>query len=140
MYIPDVIKRFSDGDEIFEDDNLKCYMDCLLKEKGFYMEDGKIDFVGLHESFDEDKEIHFTFIHMMRKCLYPAGEGCVRAYNLNVCFKKADPKVWYIDLWLNEAIPPHGTSIKSPFPKLISFAFDQFRSIISSFEMDGAIF
>lgn len=68
-------------------------MDCLLHEMGFIMPDGKIDLVALHESFNEDKEIHFTFIHMMRKCLYPVGEGCERAYNLNVCFKKADPKV-----------------------------------------------
>lgn len=68
-------------------------MDCLLHEMGFILLDGKIDLVELHESFNEDKEIHFTFIHMMRKCLYPKGEGCERAYNLNVCFKKADPKV-----------------------------------------------
>ncbi|XP_055325385.1 general odorant-binding protein 83a-like [Sitodiplosis mosellana] len=92
----DVIKRFSDGDEIFEDDKLKCYMDCLLQEKRFIMPDGKIDFVSLHESFNEDKEIHFTFIHMIRRCLYPAGEGCDRAYNMNVCFKKADPKHYFI--------------------------------------------
>lgn len=68
-------------------------MDCLLHEMGFILPDGKIDLVELHESFNEDKEIHFTFIHMMRKCLYPKGESCERAYNLNVCFKKADPKV-----------------------------------------------
>lgn len=91
--IADVIKRFSDGDDIFEDDNLKCYMDCLLHEMGFIMPDGEIDLVALHESFNEDKEIHFTFIHMIRKCLYPVGDGCARAFNLNSCFKKADPKV-----------------------------------------------
>lgn len=68
-------------------------MDCLLHEMGFILPDGKIDLVELHESFNEDKEIHFTFLHMIRKCLYPKGEGCERAYNLNVCFKNADPKV-----------------------------------------------
>lgn len=93
VYISDVIKKFSDGDEIFEDDKLKCYMDCLLHEKGFILPDGKIDLVGWHESFSDNKEIHFTFIHMIRKCLYPKGDGCERAYNLNACFKAADQTV-----------------------------------------------
>lgn len=89
----DTIKQFSDGDAIVEDDKLKCYMDCLLHETGMILPDGKIDLVNLHESFNDDKEIHFTFIHMIRKCLYPKGDGCERAFNLNKCFKQSDPKV-----------------------------------------------
>lgn len=92
----DTIKQFSDGDAIFEDDKLKCYMDCILHEMGMILPDGKIDLVNLHESFNDDKEIHFTFIHMIRKCLYPNGDGCERAFNLNKCFKQADPRVSFI--------------------------------------------
>lgn len=121
LYIADAIKRFSDGDEIFEDDNLKCYMDCLLHEMGFILPDGKIDLVGLHESFNEDKEIHFTFIHMMRKCLYPAGEGCERAFNLNACFKKADPKVCW-SLWRAGGWTPPIWHQSNHHPSLIKFA------------------
>lgn len=68
-------------------------MDCLLHEMGMILPNGKIDLVNLHEQFNEDKDIHFTFIHMIRKCLYPKGEGCERAFNLNSCFKTADPRV-----------------------------------------------
>lgn len=89
----DKIIQFSDGIEIFEDDKLKCYMDCLLHEKGMILPDGRIDLVNLHESFNDNEEIHLTYIHMIRKCLYPKGEGCERAFNLNSCFKKADPRV-----------------------------------------------
>lgn len=96
----DKIILFSDGIEIFEDDKLKCYMDCLLHEKGMILPDGRIDLVNLHESFSDDEEIHLTYIHMIRKCLYPKGEGCERAFNLNSCFKKADPRVsfWFMNV------------------------------------------
>lgn len=70
-------------------------MDCLLHEMGMILPDGKIDLVNLHESFNDDKEIHFTFMHMVRKCLYPKGDGCERAFNLNRCLKQADPKVCF---------------------------------------------
>lgn len=79
---------------MIDDDKLKCYMDCLLQEMGMYMPNGKIDIVNLHESFNEDKEIHFDFLHMIRKCLYPKGSNaCEVAYDLQRCWKVADPKV-----------------------------------------------
>lgn len=69
-------------------------MDCMFHEQGLVLPDGKYDLVNLHELFNEDKDIHFTFIHMIRKCLYPKGDDdCQRAYSLHRCWKETDPKV-----------------------------------------------
>lgn len=93
LCIEDVIKQFSDG-PIIEDDNLKCYMDCMFGEMGVKKADGKIDMVAVHESFNEDNEIHMTFIHMVRLCLYPTGANdCEIAYSMHKCWKQKDPKV-----------------------------------------------
>lgn len=89
----DIIKQFSDG-PIFEDDNLKCYMDCLFTEMGARRADGKIDLVVVHESFNEDNDIHLTFLHMVRLCLYPTGANdCEIAYAMHKCWKEKDPRV-----------------------------------------------
>lgn len=69
-------------------------MDCLFTEMGLKLPDGKVDLVNLHEAFNDDTEIHMTFIHMIRLCLYPKGDtDCERAYYLNKCWKEKDPKV-----------------------------------------------
>lgn len=64
------------------------------------MPDGKIDIVNLHESFNEDHEIHMTILHMIKKCLYPKGaNGCEVAYDMFRCWKMSDPRVIFIDLY-----------------------------------------
>lgn len=88
----DAIKQFSDG-PIFEDEKLKCYMDCLFDEM-HVKKDAKVDLVAVHESFSEDEEIHNIILHMVRLCLYPTGgNDCDLAYNLHKCWKTRDPKV-----------------------------------------------
>lgn len=94
LRIEDTIKNFSDG-PIFEDDNLKCYMDCLFTEMGVKKADGNVDLVAVHESFNEDNEIHLLFLHMVRLCIYPSGSNdCEKAYSMHKCWKERDPKVW----------------------------------------------
>lgn len=56
--------------------------------------DGNVDLVAVHESFNEDNEIHLIFLHMVRLCLYPKGANdCEKAYSMHKCWKERDPKV-----------------------------------------------
>lgn len=68
-------------------------MDCIFTEAHLYRADGKVDIVKTHSLFEEDRETHTYVLHMMRLCLYPTGaNACEVAYNLHLCWKKADPK------------------------------------------------
>lgn len=89
----EAIREFSDG-QIHEDEKLKCYMGCAFHESGLVDDDGKVNLVRVHEQFEFDDELHMIMMDMMRKCLYPSGaNSCEKAFALNQCWKKADPKV-----------------------------------------------
>nr|ANA52575.1 odorant binding protein 1 [Bradysia odoriphaga]AWC08412.1 odorant-binding protein 1 [Bradysia odoriphaga] len=98
----EAIQQFSDG-EIHEDEAMKCYMNCLFHEARVVDENGEVHLEMVHELLPESmKDIA---LNMGKKCLYPKGETqCDRAFWLHSCWKKADPKhyflpgqhVWYL--------------------------------------------
>lgn len=76
----------------------------MFTEMGVKKADGKVDMVAVHESFNEDNEIHLTFIHMIRLCLYPTGANdCEIAYAMHKCWKEKDPKVQKMHCHANES-------------------------------------
>ncbi|KAG5671868.1 hypothetical protein PVAND_002039 [Polypedilum vanderplanki] len=87
----EAIKEFSDG-KIHEDENLKCYMNCIFHETHVVDDTGNVHFEKLLDSLPES--IHDKAFNMGKKCLYPQGENlCERAFWLHKCWKTADPVV-----------------------------------------------
>lgn len=75
-----------------EDEQLKCYMNCLFHEYGVVDDDGEAHFEKIMKKIpDSMKEIANN---MLSKCLHPQGENlCERAFWLHKCFKELDPVV-----------------------------------------------
>lgn len=98
---PDAIKRFSDQ-EIHEDDNLKCYMNCLFHKAGVVNDKGEFHYVKIQDFLPES--MHLITLNWFKRCLYPQGENlCEKAFWLNKCWKERDP-VHYFLPWIHSAI------------------------------------
>ncbi len=86
---------FSDG-EIHEDENLKCYMNCVFHEWQVVDDNGEVHLERMNADILDKfgRETEDKLIAMGRKCLYPKGSNqCERAFWLHKCWKTADPKV-----------------------------------------------
>lgn len=99
----DAIKRFSDQ-EIHEDDNLKCYMNCLFHKAGVVDDKGEFHYVKIQDFLPES--MHLITLNWFKRCLYPQGDNlCEKAFWLNKCWKERDPVhyflPWTIDSWLS---------------------------------------
>lgn len=93
LLLSDLIKEFSDG-EIVDDENLKCYMNCLFHEMEVVHDNGNVNLEKVQDAYGNDDEMHVILLHMMKRCLYPKGDNlCEKAYWLNKCWKNADPTV-----------------------------------------------
>lgn len=89
----DLIKEFSDGD-VVDDENLKCYMNCLFHEMEVVHDNGSVNLEKVQDIFGDNDEMHLILLNMMKRCLYPKGDTlCEKAYWLNKCWKNADPTV-----------------------------------------------
>lgn len=89
----DLIKEFSDG-EIVDDENLKCYMNCLFHEMDVVHDNGNVNLEKVQDAYGGDWDMHIILLNMMKRCLYPKGDNlCEKAYWLNKCWKNADPVV-----------------------------------------------
>ncbi|XP_070492599.1 general odorant-binding protein 83a [Chironomus tepperi] len=90
----EAIKEFSDG-KIHEDENLKCYMNCIFHETRVVDDTGNVHFEKLLESIPQS--LHDKAFNMGKKCLYPQGENlCERAFWLHSCWKTADPVHYFL--------------------------------------------
>ncbi|EDS29382.1 odorant binding protein [Culex quinquefasciatus] len=90
----DAIKRFSDQ-EIHEDDNLKCYMNCLFHKAGVVNDKGEFHYVKIQDFLPES--MHLITLNWFKRCLYPQGENlCEKAFWLNKCWKERDPVHYFL--------------------------------------------
>lgn len=87
----EAIERFSNV-EVHEDEQLKCYMNCLFHEYGVVDDDGEVHFEKLLKKVPDSIKAIAT--NMLSKCLHPQGETlCEKAFWLHKCFKELDPVV-----------------------------------------------
>lgn len=90
----EAIIKFSD-DEIHEDANLKCYMNCIFHQTGVMDENNNVHLEKLLNSLpDSMKDIA---LKMGVKCLKVKGDTeCERAFWLHKCWKTTDPKHYFL--------------------------------------------
>lgn len=91
----EAIRHFSDGEAIVEDDEaLKCYMSCLFHEMDVVDDRGFVHLEKVQDAYGDNEEMHLILLNMGKRCLYPKGDTlCEKAFWLNSCWKRADPKV-----------------------------------------------
>lgn len=103
FFASDLIKEFSDG-KIVDDENLKCYMNCLFHEMEVVHDNGSVNLEKVQDAYGDSDEMHLILLNMMKRCLYPKGDNlCEKAYWLNKCWKNADPTVISF-FWLRKHI------------------------------------
>lgn len=89
------VKEFSDGAVVDEvDESLKCYMNCMFHEMEVVDDRGHVHLEKVQDAFGDNQEMHLILLNMGKRCLYPKGDTlCDKAFWLNRCWKRADPKV-----------------------------------------------
>ncbi|KAJ6637804.1 Pheromone-binding protein-related protein 6 [Pseudolycoriella hygida] len=91
LLVSDMIKEFSEGETV-DDENLKCYMNCMFHEMEVVHDNGNVNLEKIQDAYGDGNEMHLILLNMMKRCLYPKGDNlCEKAYWLNKCWKNADP-------------------------------------------------
>ncbi|XP_037947839.1 general odorant-binding protein 83a-like [Teleopsis dalmanni] len=90
----EAIKEFSDG-EIHEDENLKCYMNCLFHEIDVVDDNGDVHLEKLFETIPG--KLRELLMNMSKDCIHPEGDTlCHKAWWFHQCWKKADPVHYFL--------------------------------------------
>lgn len=89
------VREFSDGAIVDEvDESLKCYMNCMFHEMEVVDDRGHVHLEKVQDAYGDNEEMHLILLNMGKRCLYPKGDTlCDKAFWLNRCWKRADPKV-----------------------------------------------
>lgn len=91
VILAEAIKRFSDV-EVHEDEQLKCYMNCLFHEFGMVDDAGEAHFEKILARLPDSMQP--VAREMLHQCERPEGlDLCERAFWLHKCFKSVDPVV-----------------------------------------------
>ncbi|EDW84632.1 Odorant-binding protein 83a [Drosophila willistoni] len=90
----EAIKEFSDG-EIHEDEKLKCYMNCFFHEIDVVDDKGDVHLEKLF--YTVPNSIREKLMQMSENCIHPEGDTlCHKAWWFHQCWKKADPKHYFL--------------------------------------------
>lgn len=96
-----------------DDEALKCYMNCLFHEMEVVDDRGHVHLEKVQDAYGDNEEMHLILLNMGKRCLYPKGDTlCDKAFWLNRCWKRADPKVCSnertnrVCVWLSYIVPP----------------------------------
>ncbi|XP_053682841.1 general odorant-binding protein 83a-like [Sabethes cyaneus] len=89
------IRRFSDEDIFEDDENLKCYMNCLFHKSNLTDDKGELHLGKMMEVIP--KEYENIALKMGIKCTKPKGKSlCERAFWFHKCWKTADPVHYFL--------------------------------------------
>ncbi|XP_039494477.1 general odorant-binding protein 83a [Drosophila santomea] len=88
------IKEFSDG-EIHEDEKLKCYMNCFFHEIEVVDDNGDVHLEKLFATVP--LSMRDKLMEISKGCVHPEGDTlCHKAWWFHQCWKKADPKHYFL--------------------------------------------